>query len=225
MEIFNLIFHNRELIKLVYALLVAFICLVIVLKTDKLFRLSLHQGIRYFRNAFFFYALAFLSRYFLRFLTCNDNIVNGVFEFFLIMAGFFLLYSLLSKRFESHRTEGYFSSLLNPYVFIFYLMTFLIVILDLLWSTFYFMFLSQIIIFAIATLISFYNHKNNGVKVPFLRFYFIAMSFAFIAWVLNLLAAVSFAWNPFILLVIYVLNVGVFLLFLYGVLRFTKKIN
>jgi hypothetical protein len=56
---------NKEFLKIVYALIILFICAIIVLKTDRLFKLSDYQGLRYFRNSFFFYSLAFFFRFIL----------------------------------------------------------------------------------------------------------------------------------------------------------------
>ena len=102
---FNLIIENKEIIKLFYGIVIGLICLIIVLKTDRLFRISLHQGIRYFRNAFLFFGIGFIIRYLLGALFSYEffsysyyPIFNILFEFFLIMAGFFLIYSLLWKK-------------------------------------------------------------------------------------------------------------------------------
>jgi len=107
-EIYNFIAQNRELFRFLYSIIVAFICFIIVLKTDRLFRISSHQGIRYFRNAFFFYGLAFIFRYILG-NPVYFNQMRLVFEFFMIMGGFCLFYSLLWKRFE-HSKETRFQN-------------------------------------------------------------------------------------------------------------------
>ena len=125
MDMYMWIIGNKELIKVFYALIIVLICAVIVIKTDRLFHLSLHNGIRYFRNAFFFFGIGFISRYFLMIFP-SYSVNKIIFEFFMIVAGCFLLYSLLWKRIESFGKE-YHSSLFNPYVLVFYLMSFIIV--------------------------------------------------------------------------------------------------
>ena len=115
--IYDWILTNKEMLKLIYALIICIICAIIVLKTDRLFKLSNHQGIRYLRNAFFFYGSAF----FVRFILGTTNIVGNysqfysvsikiLFEFSIVMAGFFLFYSLIWKRIEK-RTQ--YNSLIN----------------------------------------------------------------------------------------------------------------
>lgn len=226
---YDLIIENKELLKIFYALVIGFICLIIVLKTHRLFSLSLYQGIRYFRNAFFFYGLAFVIRYligapYLYSLigTRYSSLVNLIFEYFLIMAGFFLIYSLLWKKIEVSG-KYYFSSLLNTRISLFYTMAFIIAILDYLWNTRSFMFFSQVILFAFAAIISYNNYKKNGKQHRFLKFYFVAMLLSFLAWLLNTIAALYLKWNQGILMSVYASNIIVFLLFLYGVVKVTRK--
>lgn len=219
---YDWLIQNKELLKIAYSFLIAIICLVIVFRTDRLFRLSMHQGIRYFRNAFLFYAIAFVFRYLLNPVigTKYFSITNALFEYFLIMAGFFLLYSLIWKKFET--TKPALSSLFNPRILTFYLMALILVISDYIWSTYNLMFLSQIIIFIFATAISFSNYRSRP-KGKFLKFYFIAMLLSLLAWALNALAAAILAWNQLVLINIYALNMIIFLLFLFGVIKFTNK--
>ena len=217
---YNWIVVNKELIKIFYALIVVFICAVIVIKTDRLFRLSLHNGIRYFRNAFFFFGVGFIFRYFLNVFP-SYPVNKIVFEFFMIMAGCFLLYSLLWKRIESFGRD-YHSSLFNPYVLIFYLISFIIVFVDYLWSTYYGMFGSQIVLFSFASIISYINYQRNRTR-PFLKFYFIAMILSLTAWLLNAGASLLLNWNQGILIASYLLNIIIFLVFLFGVVRVTAR--
>jgi len=226
MLLYDLIIENKELLKIFYALIIAIICTFIVIKTNRLFKISSHQGIRYLRNAFFFYGIAFVVRYFFGILSFHGDLsgiynflIQVVFESFIIMAGFFLLYSLLQKKIES---KVNFSSLFNKRIIFFYGMAFIIAILDFVWGTSYLMFISQIILFAYASIIGFINYKKNGKKHKFLKFYFMAMFLSFTAWTLNALAALYFDWDKGIMMGIYGINIIFFLLFLYGVIKVTK---
>jgi len=227
MDIFTFLVENREILKPIYGLLIGLICFIIVLRVDKIFRLSLHQGIRYFRNAFVFYGIAFLVRYILGALInfgylSGDyfNLVTLVFKYFLIMAGFFLLQSLIWKRVEGPNIDCR-SSLVNPRIFIFYIMSFVIIFLDYFWKTHYFIFLSQIIIFTMASGVSLINYYNGKKEHGFLKFYFLAMILSLMAWILNAVAAL-FEWNQMIILIVSGINVITFLLFLYGVVYTTR---
>lgn len=220
------IIQNKGLLKIIYALLITFICTIIVFKTHRLFRLSFHQGIRYFRNAFLFFGLGFFFRYIIGPIAFQISkssmfISKILFEFFLVMAGFFLLYSLLWKKLE-HK-KNYQSSLWNKNIFIFYLMAIIIVALDFIWNKYIFMFLSQFIIFSIASLVSYNNYIKKGRQRKFLKFYFLAMVLSFIVWLLNFILVMWMDWNQSILMNVYGLNIIVFLLFLFGVIRITNS--
>lgn len=225
MSLYSLILENKWVLEVLYALAVSSICAVIVIKTDKFFRLSLHQGIRYFRNAFFFYGIAFIVRYVFGILSDLEfesvYIVQGIFEYFLIMAGFFLLYSLVWRRFEAEN-EKYFTSLFNSKIAVFHLMAVVIAILDNAWQTYYFMFASQMLIFFYASIIAFINLRRNRNRHNFQRFYFLAMFLGLVTWTLNLLAPLYFHWSSGLLIDVGVINVVFFLLFLYGVIKVTK---
>ena len=213
------IIENKDLLKFIYTFLIAGICAIIVVKTDRLFGLSSHQGIRYLRNAFLFYGIGFIVRSLLEIPSLPHDLLNVLFEFFLIMAGFFLLYSLLWKRFK---TSTKFSSLLNPWIIIFYLMALIIALVDNLWGTYILMFFSQIFLFIFASVISFKNYIKNGRKHKFLKFYFAAMVLSLGAWALNAFAAL-YLWRLRFVGSVYLINIVIFLLFLYGVLKVTKK--
>ncbi len=226
MDLYSLVIGNKWALEVLYAFIICLICVIIVLKTDRFYKLSLHQGIRYFRNAFFFYGIAFVVRYILGifsdFSMDYTYILKVMFEYLIVMAGFFLLYSLLWRRFESEKEE-YLSSLFNAKIAIFHVMALVISVLDFLWQTYQFMFLSQIIIFVYTFGISFNNYKNYGKQHKFLKFYSVAMLLSLAAWILNTLAAAFFEWNPGILIDVGVINIIFFLLFLYGVIKFTQK--
>ncbi|MFA5173877.1 MAG: hypothetical protein WC438_01725 [Candidatus Pacearchaeota archaeon] len=217
-EIYSFIAHNKDIFRLGYSLFIVFVCLIIVLKTDKLFRLSHHQGIRYFRNAFFFYGIAFVLRYLVAIPLGIP--IKPFFEFFMIMAGFFLLYSLLWKKLDSQKPK--YSSLINSKILLFYVLAFVIASADYLWSTYNFMILSQIILFGSASIIGYKNYIFGGNKHRFLKLYFLVMIFSFLAWLLNFLFANFFSRLRF-LANVYAINIIIFLIFLYGVIKLTKK--
>jgi hypothetical protein len=219
LEFYQIVAQNKILFRFIYSMIIAFICLIIVIKTDRLFRISSHQGIRYFRNAFFFYCIAFLLRIFL-ISPAYVPLSKIAFEFFMIMAGFFLFYSLLWKKLE---TKKDLSSLFNPKIIVFYILTLILVVFDHLWGGYNFMFMSQIILFFIASIISYKNYKIKNKKHRFLKLYFGVMLLNLIAWFANFIFANFLGWRLRFLANIYILNLIIFLIFLYGVNKFTKK--
>ena len=226
MDIYSFILQNKEPIKLIYALVIIFVCSLIVIKADKLFKLSEHSGIRYFRNAFFFYGLGFAFRYLFSLPITRLGLYDSYgflteifFEFFLVMGGFFLLYSLIWTKLENPKTK---SSLLNGSISIFYAMSIIVVLLDFLWAGFNFMFLTQTLLFLVLSILSYSNYRRNGSKRKFPKFYFLAMLLGLFAWVLNTLASFYFSWNQAIMVNVYAFNLIFFFLFLYGVIKVTR---
>jgi hypothetical protein len=49
------------------------------------------------------------------------------------------------------------------------------------------------------------------------------MFLALIAWILNALAGLLFNWNPMVVMIIYLLNIIMFLIFLFGIINVTKR--
>jgi len=230
--IYNWIFANKELLKIIYALIVCFVCAIIVLKTDRMFKLSDHQGLRYFRNAFFFYGVAFAVRFILGGISNPLNsiesnqiffiMINYLFNFFIMIAGFFLLYSLIYKYIKKERS---YHSLLNIRAGFFYLIALLIVILDFSFETNYIMYFSQIIVFAALCIIGYKNYLEDHGKHLFLKYYFFIMVLGLIFWILNTLAYFYNDWSIFIKTHIYVMNVLFFLFFLFAIKKITSNKN
>jgi hypothetical protein len=225
MSALDVFVQNKEFFKVVYALIISLICTFIVLKTHKFFHLSLHQGIRYLRNAFFFYGLAFFTRYILgapyfanSMGILYGNVMDSLFQFFLATGGFFLLYSLIWKKVD---TKKHFTSLWHTNLLFFYTLAIIITVIDKVWLTYSALFFSQIVVFLIASIISLFNYFENK-KAKFLKFYLVAMIFSLAAWILNALVAIFLNWNQLILISTYLLNIIVFLIFLYGVFKSTK---
>jgi len=225
MSLYSFILDNKSVLELLYALLLAFICGVIFFRTDKFFRLSLHKGLRYFRNAFLFYGAAFIARYlFGVFSDLNFDyayVMKIIFEYFFVMAAFFLLYSLMWKRFETQKEKH--SSLFNAKIAIFHVMALVVAVMDNLWQTYYFLFGAEILIFIYASVLAYSNYKKDKKQHRFLKFYFIAMLLSLAAWTLNFLAESYFNWNHWLLIDVGIIDVIFFLLFLYGVVKATKQ--
>ncbi|MDD5191776.1 MAG: hypothetical protein PHH54_05195 [Candidatus Nanoarchaeia archaeon] len=219
MYLYDLLLNNEEMLKILFTVVVGLSCFIIVLKTNRLFRLSDHQGIRYFRNAFFFYGLAFVFRYL--FLRISNFATQIIFEFFIIMAGFFLLYSLIWKKFETQEKASY-SSLFNIRILLFYVLVGILAFLDYMWASYCFMFGSQIILFAYASIISYLNYKKSSGR-GFTKLYFIVMLLNLIIWIANFATARYLGWYQPIVVGVYALNIIIFLIFLYGVVSLTRK--
>jgi len=224
--IYDWILTNRESLKIIYALVVCFICVIIVLKTDRLFKLSDYQGLRFLRNSFFFYGLAFVFRFILGgtklFPSFGDGYfmaIGVIFEFFVIVAGLFLFYSLTWKYFEK---KSVYHSLLNIRAFVFYFLALLIIILNLFLHPPVLVHLSQIVLFFIMGIISLKNYLNENKKYRFLKNYFFAIILGLLFWVIDFVLRYFSGPNSTVQIVSYGINSVFFLVFLYGVIRITR---
>ena len=226
--VYEWILANKEILKVVYALVIVSICAIIVLKTDRMFKLSDYQGLRYFRNAFFFYGLAFFVRFILGGIPAiaDKSIfllkVGFFFEFFIIVAGFFLLYSLIWKRIEKVKS---YHSLLNLRALIFYVVALLVTFLDLFYNTTLLMYSLQIVLFATIGVISYGNFSKDKKKHKFLKYYFLVIILGLIAWVLNAALEYFLNWNKVIQMGVCGLNILFFVFFLYAITKITKSKN
>lgn len=221
--VYDWILANKELLKIVYALVICFVCAVIVLRTDRLFKISDYQGLRYLRNTFVFYFLAFLLRFI--FIKIENPIpsygqlyfqsVNFLFEFFIIMAGFFLFYSLIWKYVEKEKN---YHSLFNVRIGILFAVALIFSVLDFLNSSYLLMYVSQIILFSVMGIISFRNYVTNGNK-----YYFFMIMMGLASWLLNAFAYFFLSGSDVMQIYAFGINMIFFLFFLYGTIRMTRK--
>jgi hypothetical protein len=219
--VFEWIIENKEFLKIVYALSISFICAVIVLKADRLFKISDYQGIRYFRNAFFFFGVAVIIRFVLGIVPVGNEeiyskIIFFLFCFFTIIASLFLLYSLIWKKIES---EKKYHSLFNTNTLFFYSLALVVSIINLLFNTLVIMFIFQIVLFFILMVISFNNYLSYGKNSSFLKYYFLTMVVGLVGWILNLSLYYFLDWNKTFQIILYGLNIIFFLIILYGTLK------
>jgi hypothetical protein len=157
----------------------------------------------------------------------HSNYACILFEFFIVMAGFFLIYSLLYKNFETG--EPSFSSLFNARIIIFYFLALIIGILDYTWGVYYFMLFSQIILFSFAGGIAFCKYAEKiqvtGKKGGFFKMYLSIIFLNLIAWLLNFILASFFSWHKLGMAMLYMLNIIIFAMFAYAVFSSTKRMK
>ncbi len=227
MNIYNIILNNKPFLEYIYAFVMSFISLIILLKTDRYFRLSLHNGLRYFRNSFLFYGLAFFWKFILADITnLNLNYVffsQFIFEYLLIIGGLFLLYSLIWKKFDIHKIT--YSSLINSKVIFLHIIAITLSFFDSFFESYRFLFISQILIFSFSIILFFKNYKKNENKSSLNKIYLLALLLGLIAWILNFFTATFFQWNTLLLIDIGILNIIFFILILFSIFRITKSNN
>lgn len=101
-------------IELAYAIIILLTCFIIYVRTKELYDLTSHKGIKYFRNAFLFFGLAYFLRFFVRFFVIGFHIPRGaslsvaillpliavIFVYATTMAVFYLVYSATWKKLD-----------------------------------------------------------------------------------------------------------------------------
>ncbi len=207
-------------IETLYAVLVIVPSLIIFYKTRKLYNFSGYKGLGYFSSAFLFISLGFLLRYIIilnktlagdPFGTIKnfDVLVAGM-EFFIVLTGMFLLYSIVWRRFETSKYSG---RIINAPVLFLYLLALVITILDFILETFILLYSSQIILFGAASIITYRNYRRK--RLYSRQFMFISMFLFLIVMVINFFAKITIDQYPIIRFYAYLITVVAVFIFLY----------
>ena len=171
-------------IEFVYSIFVVLAVLLVYLKTREMYKLTEHKGIKYFSLTFLFFAIAHIFRFFFRiffrtFFTSPGFFMPGrppfrigslIFTYTSVMAGLFLLYSLIWRKIKLNE---------KIVILIFNLIAVLTVILDLLVLNPFIHIIIITLLFLVAALLSFTRKSRK--KHPFV----IAYLLIFLIWILN----------------------------------------
>ena len=116
--------------EIIYSFIIIICSLMIYFGTRELYELTSHKGIKYFRQAFLFFALAYFFRSFIKFTLTYFNvgqifniyprtfyfglgqITLFIFMYFSAMAIFYLLYSVMWKKWNGNSKKIYLFHLL-----------------------------------------------------------------------------------------------------------------
>ena len=215
----NFLVHNLELVVILYALLIRSICAFLVLKIDRMFKISDYQGLRYIRNSFFFYGISFLALFVVGKINPVPfpqfpQVIWFLFKFFILSATLFLIYSLVWKKVERVKSHN---SLLNPRSILIY-----IVALTLAFVGGHVFYITQIILSLSILIISLNNLIKNKNKYPFLKYYFLAICASLLHWAMSYFLYLGAEFSPLLMGSI-VANLAFFLIFLGGILNISKK--
>jgi uncharacterized membrane protein len=208
--------------ELIYSFVIIVCSLMIYYSTKEMYELSSHKGIKYFRQSFLLFAIAYFFKSFIkvllvyfgtsRILDINPKYVGSItlfiFMFFGSLAVFYLVYSLICKKWDRKS---------NIVLGVFYVLSVLIsfIIINTREAEVFIgtsLFLLLIAIFGI--LITHKQHRNKKKKGKIHLVY----TLLFIFWILNIIELlVNFTYVYQIL--ISLASLGIFLTILYKVLK------
>ena len=204
----------------IYSFVIIVCSLMIYIVTREMYELSSYKGIKYFRQAFLFFAIAYFFRSFIKIFLPYLNLIGinripiplfefatlFVFMYFSSIAVFYLMYSLMWKRLKK-----------IPYlVYVFHALALIIAgiiiftnkVSVLLWINF------AILIFVLIVVLVSYS-KSKKKRNSMYAIYVLL----FIFWALNVIDIIVPTFLQIYQLWIYLVSIGIFLLVLYKVLR------
>jgi hypothetical protein len=208
--------------ELIYSFAIIVCSLMIYFGTKNLYELSSYKGIKYFRQAFLFFAIAYFFRSIIKFILIFSEIreifdfsprIFGVFALFIFMyfstmAVFYLLYSVVWKRWNGSSKK----------VYLFHVLAFVISFLTVALRRMEFHLIINLLLLVFVGFVIYvaYKHTRNRKKGRELyTIYFLL----FIFWVLNIVDTVVPSFLSTFKLVIYIVSLAIFMLILYKVLR------
>ncbi len=207
--------------EIVYAFVIILCSLMIYFGTKELYELTSHKGIKYFRQAFLFFALAYFFRSFIKF-TIKYFDLRNIFEFtprlfgpitlFLFVylssiAIFYLLYSVIYKKLKNNKY-------LVPALHLIALGFAFITLLS--QNPLMHLYLNLFLFFLAG--ITVYFAKKNSKKKKGQNLYTIYL-LLFVFWILNILDILIPAFIELFQIIIYLASISIFLTILYKVLR------
>lgn len=211
--------------ELFYSFVIIVCSLMIYYGTKELYELSSYNGIKYFRQAFLFFAIAYFFRSVIKFVLLYFG-VTGIIDFspitfgatglltqllfvyFSSMAIFYLLYSVMWKKWNHDSYK----------IYLFHIIALAIAFVSILSrNPFVYLglniFLLFIVIFVVYTS---YQHKKNKKKGHNLYWIYLLLS---VFWILNIVDALIPKFFQGFQLFIYLASTFVFLLILYRVIK------
>jgi hypothetical protein len=203
--------------EMLYAFVIIVCSLMIYYSTKELYEISKYKGIKYFRNAFLFFAVAYFIRFFIKFILfyvdkrsilsfvprTGGSILLFIFMYASSMAIFYLFYSIMSKTWRK-----------NGKLLLFNLLAVAIALITVLFQIPALYLFLNLILLAFIIYGVYVNHKGKNKGN-----WHIIYSLLSVFWLLNVLDILITDVFAGMQLFIYLASIGIFLLVLYKVLR------
>lgn len=189
--------------------------------TKEMYELSSYKGIKYFRQAFLFFAVAYFLRYFIQFcllLFGTGEILDMsprsfgkisifLFLYFSSMAIFYLMYSVMWKKWSHSKIK----------VYLFNFISLIIALIGILFGgkDIFFLLNSILLIIVLFSLfISFKDSKNKKGKSLYIIYLLLS-----VFWILNIIDILIPRFLQVYKIIIYLVSILLFMVILYKVLR------
>jgi len=214
--------------EVIYSFVIIACSLMIYFGTKELYELSSHKGIRYFRQAFLFFSLAYFFRSFIKLivfyfnaqgiLSISPRLFNPLisqitlifFIYFSAMAVLYLLYSVMWKKWNGNDKKVYLFHLLAFAVSLFIVLS---------GNSLAYLGVNFLLFFIVLFVVyTSYKDKKKKTKVPKHNLYIIYLLLSFF-WILNIIDILIPSFFQNFQLFIYLASSTIFFIMVYKVLK------
>jgi len=215
--------------EIIYSFVIIVACLMIYFGTKELYNLTSHKGIKYFREAFLFFALAFFFRSFVKtFFLMGDprtlksilptfgTISTFLFTYFITIAVFFLIYSMFWKKLEKYDSNK--SKKHPPTIYFLHIISIAIALIVILTGNPWIALIINIALFLLIILSIYFLHKNKKEKNNSLGTIYTLLSLFLLLNIIDIIIPNALQLSQ---IFIYLVSSFIFLWILYKVLRKT----
>jgi len=209
--------------EIIYSFVIIVCSLMIYFGTKELYELSSYKGIKYLRKSFLFFAVAYFFRSFIKIffiIMSPPRIMNYspvlfqfislfIFIYFSSMAVFYLVYSMMWKKWKNHSNR----------IYIFHILALAASSVSIFFNSAKIYLMINVIIFVFITIMiysAYHNSEKHSKKKLNLYAIYILL---FIFWILNVLEILIPELLRTFQLIVYLASLGIFLSILYKVLK------
>lgn len=208
--------------EVIYSFIIIFCSLMVYFGTRELYDLTFHKGIKYFRQAFLFFAIAYFFRSIIKFILMFFNVGESfnsswfifrllnlatlfLFMYFISMGVFYLLYSVMWKRWGGKK------------IYLFHMLAILMSIIVIFSREPIFLLALNLFLFILVSIIFYIAHKDSKNKKS--KGLYVVYMLLFIFWILNIIETLTPSFLQGFQLILYLASSGIFLTILYKVLK------
>ena len=207
--------------ELIYSFVIVVVSLMVYFGTRELYELTSHKGIKYFRYSFLFFGIAHIFRSIIKFffvffnintiISISPRILNPItfslFMYFSSIAVFYLLYSVMWKKWNHH----------SETLFIFHLVAIILSLIVISSTNALVLLFVNIFLFILVTLVFSIAHIESKTKKK--SSLYIIYFLLFLFWTLNIIDIFIPRFLQTYQLMIYLVSSAIFLTILYKVLK------